>query len=291
GLGLIGGSYAQTLRDRGLVEKIWGVDRDIQHQEEALSLGLVDQMLPLEEAISQSKLVLLAVPVQAVRILLPKILDQISPDTVVFDAGSTKLAICEAVKTHPRRGQFVAIHPIAGTENSGPKAARLDLLPGKLCILCEKELSTPRARQKIEQLHRDLGMELLYMSAEEHDKHLAYISHISHLTSFSLALAVLRAEEDEEQIFQFAGSGFASTARLGKSSPEMWASIFLDNQKPLLEVLDKYLQVLESFREMIRKGDRAGMLEWMTKANEIRRILDKQKVAKKDKDQGLSPEP
>ncbi len=275
GLGLIGGSYALSLRSRGLVGEIWGVDQNPVHQETALKRGLVDQIRPWEEAIPQSDLVLLAVPVEAIRHLLPQLLEHIPEHTVVFDAGSTKRSICEAVREHPRRGQFVASHPIAGTENSGPEAALADLLPGKLCILCEKEHAKPEAWQKVEDLHRGLGMELLYMDAEEHDMHLAYISHLSHVSSFSLALSVLQAEEDEQRIFQFAGSGFASTARLGKSSPEMWSSIFLENQKPLVEVLDKYLQVVEGFRDMIRQGNRQGLLDWMGKANAIRRILEK----------------
>ncbi|HAA21470.1 MAG TPA: prephenate dehydrogenase, partial [Cytophagales bacterium] len=218
--------------------------------------------------------VALAVPVGPMKKLLPQVLDGLSADAWSFDLGSTKLALCETIADHPRRAQFVAAHPIAGTENSGPGAAMDNLFQGKRMILCETEKSNPKAVQQLVDLCQAMQMELLYMGAQEHDEHLAYISHLSHLTSFSLALSVLQAEKYEDMIFQFAGSGFASTARLGKSSPEMWTSIFLENKAPLLRVLDTYTDMLGHFRQAIEQDDTEALRRLMAEANDIRRILE-----------------
>jgi len=274
GLGHIGGTLAKTLRRVHASTEGMGVDANPAHVTQAKAAGWVDHAAPLSEAVAWADVVALAVPVGPMKKLLPQVLDGLSADAWSFDLGSTKLALCETIADHPRRAQFVAAHPIAGTENSGPGAAMDNLFQGKRMILCETEKSNPKAVQQLVDLCQAMQMELLYMGAQEHDEHLAYISHLSHLTSFSLALSVLQAEKYEDMIFQFAGSGFASTARLGKSSPEMWTSIFLENKAPLLRVLDTYTDMLGHFRQAIEQDDTEALRRLMAEANDIRRILE-----------------
>lgn len=274
GLGHIGGTYALSLRNCGQAGHVIGVDASTSHEQEALQRGIVQEVLPLEEAVLQADLIVLAIPVKAAAVLAPRILDLMPASCTLMDVGSTKGTICQAVSAHAKRDRFVATHPIAGTENSGPAAAMTDLLQGKKAIICERYHSAPDALQQVQEAYSALEMEVLFMDAEEHDVHLAYISHLSHLTSFSLALSVLRAEKEEDKIFQFAGSGFDSTARLAKSSPAMWSPIFLDNKQPLLDVLDRYMGILQEFRNQIAADDHQGLSQSMDEANEIRRILE-----------------
>ncbi|MEM7551098.1 MAG: prephenate dehydrogenase [Bacteroidota bacterium] len=274
GLGHIGSSIAQGLRKRGVAEYVVGVDRNVEHQEKALEVGTVDEVLELRAAIEKSDVIVLSIPVDATKELLPTILDLLTDGQLVIDVGSTKQKICEAVHSHPNRRKYVSTHPIAGTEKFGPEAGIADLFNDKKVVICEQDLSGPEAVRKVVSLYKVLGAELVYMNPVEHDMHLAYISHLSHITSFSLALSVLEAEKDEKQIFQFSGSGFASTARLAKSSPEMWSPVFLENKEPILSVLDQYIEKLEAFRNNIRNENREGLLNCMTEANEIRDILD-----------------
>ncbi|MEL6534961.1 MAG: prephenate dehydrogenase [Bacteroidota bacterium] len=274
GLGHIGGTLAKTLKKVHPSTQVMGVDSNPDHVTEALSAGWIDTSGSLTEAVAWAEVVALAIPVAPMKTLLPQVLDSLAPGAWAFDLGSTKLAICETIAQHPKRSQFVAAHPIAGTENSGPTAAMDDLFQGKRMILCETDKSHPEAVQHLEQLCQAMQMDLLYMGAQEHDEHLAYISHLSHLTSFSLALSVLQAEKYEDMIFQFAGSGFASTARLGKSSPDMWTSIFLENKEPLLRVLSTYTDMIGHFRQAIENDDPIALQQLMTEANDIRRILE-----------------
>ena len=267
---------ALGLREAGFGTEFIGVDQNPEHEAMAMSAGWIDRVLPLEQAIEISNLIIVSIPVGASKKLLPVILDKIDAEAVVMDVGSTKGTVCQSVETHPRRGQFVASHPIAGTENSGPTAAISSLFTDKKGIICEKGLSDMDALLRVEQVYQTLGMDILYMSAEEHDMHLAYISHVSHISSFSLALSVLKAEKDERRIFQFAGSGFDSTARLAKSSPQMWNPVFIENKNPILKVLDEYIDILSSFRKNIAEGNEENLIQQMTEANEIRRILDGQ---------------
>jgi len=194
--------------------------------------------------------------------------------SVITDVGSTKAAICAVADGHEKRRNFVAGHPIAGRELSGPDSAVEDLFKKKTTIIVDHDKSDSQKIKLVEDMYRSLGMEILYMGAEEHDIHLAYISHVSHISSFSLALSVLKAEKDEQRIFQFAGSGFDSTARLAKSSPHMWAPIFLDNKEPLIKVLDQYIDILHEFRYNIVNNRTEALVDSMTEAYEIRRILE-----------------
>jgi prephenate dehydrogenase len=273
GVGLIGGSMAIEIRNAGMADRILGVENDPHHAEQALALGLVDEILGLEEAVQQSDMVVVATPVSTAVALLPGILDVIPATGAVTDVGSTKVVICDAIRNHPRRGRFVASHPIAGTENSGPSAAFHGLFQHKLGILCEGGLSAPDATARIQALYDVLGMRLLFMEADEHDRHVAYVSHISHITSFVLATTVLEIEKSTATIFDLASSGFESTVRLAKSSPAMWTPIFVQNSRFVCEALDAYIKNITAFRDMVASGQRDALSQTMEGANEIRRVL------------------
>ena len=272
GVGLIGGSLALALR--GFQTNIIGVDSNPDHAKKALELGLVDEIKTLDEALIVSDLIILAIPVDAARMLLPNILDNIPENGVVVDMGSTKNGICKKVRNHAKRGQYVASHPISGTENTGPEAAFSTLFKDKMTIICEKELCNLNAIELIEKMFGLLEMKIVYMNPEEHDRHIAYVSHLSHITSFTLGLTVLEIEKDEKNIFNMAGSGFASTARLAKSSPEMWAPIFEQNSHSLSKALAAYIKNLQRFKDVIDKKDTKEALSLMNEANNIRHILE-----------------
>ncbi|MDQ3291953.1 MAG: prephenate dehydrogenase, partial [Bacteroidota bacterium] len=251
GIGLLGGSFALGLKETVPNLNVIGVDNNPEHAKKALELNIVEQILPLEEAVSYADLIVLATPVNAIIHLLPRVLDLISPSSVVIDLGSTKELICSAVQDHPKRNQFVAVHPIAGTEYSGPEAAFATLLKEKTMIICEQEKSNQAAVALIEDLCRKLEMRISYMDASSHDLHLAYVSHLSHISSFALGITVLEKEKNEQNIFDMAGSGFSSTVRLAKSSPDMWAPIFTQNGKNISEALTSYIEILQQFKKII----------------------------------------
>jgi prephenate dehydrogenase len=275
GIGLIGGSLMVDLRKRGFADKIIGVDTNMHHQNIALLCGLVDENETLENAIEQSDLIVLSTPVNTNCRMLPGILDKITGTSkIVTDMGSTKASIAEISRDHPGRGRYVAVHPMAGTEYSGPLAAIGKLFDYKTAIICDKELSDPDALSKVEKMLDLLNMHKVYMNSSEHDVHVAYISHISHITSFSLALSVLEKEQEEQNILTLAGGGFESTVRLAKSNGETWAPIFLENAQYILEVMDTYIDKMNSFRKMISEKDIEGLKALMEEANKIRKILN-----------------
>ena len=271
GLGLIGGSIALDLKARGFATRIIGVDNNPEHCKQALALNIADEIQPLKESL-QSDIIIISIPVTGTAKLLPYILDNIGEKTVVLDVGSTKQQICKAIKKHPKRKQFVGTHPIAGTENSGPTAAVNNLFDKKTCILCVDD-SALWVVELVSEMYEALNMKLLFMDADEHDMHVAYVSHISHISSFALATTVLEIEKNTSTIFDLAGSGFASTVRLAKSSPEMWAPIFEQNSKYVSKALGTYIKHLTKFKKNIDKKNSKGTLEAMTKANAIRKIL------------------
>ncbi len=273
GLGLIGGSLALSLKDKGLSDTIWGVEHSEKSAQKALDLGLVDRICTVAEALAECDLIVLATPVDTIPTLAIKILNQIRPDQILMDMGSTKQELCEMTMMHPNRGRLVATHPMWGTENSGPEAAVHGAFEGRTVVICDSERSDKDALEKIENLYRELRMPIKYMSAEEQDMHCAYISHISHITSFALALTVLEKEREEEHIFDLAGGGFESTVRLAKSLPQTWAPIFLENKYNVLDVLREHIHQLQIMRRMIERDDREGLMEAMQKANKIREIL------------------
>jgi prephenate dehydrogenase len=275
GIGLIGGSLALDLRKRKFADRIIGVESSIQHQNIALLCGLIDEVDTLENAIEKSDLILLCTPVNSNCAMLPVILDRIAGTTkVVTDMGSTKGTIAQISKDHPARGRYVAAHPMAGTEYSGPLAAIGKLFDYKTVIICDRELSDPDAILEVENMMKVLNMHITYMNSAIHDIHVAYISHISHITSFSLALSVLEKEQEEENILNLAGGGFESTVRLAKSNGETWAPIFTENSDYILEAIDTYIEKMNTFRKMISEKDTAGLKSLMEEANKIRKILN-----------------
>ena len=273
GLGLIGGSLAKSCREVTYLERIVGVDMSDVHKKQALEMGLVDEVMELEEAVSTCDILVLATPVHIIVDLLPDILDLVE-DQVVFDVGSAKKAIVDCIANHPKRGRFVACHPMSGTEFSGPSAAVDKLFDGKFNVICDHEKSDADALQIVKKLCEDMGMNLLFQEAEEHDTHVAYVSHISHISAFALALTVLNKEKSEERIFQLASGGFRSSVRLAKSNPVTWSPIFAQNRDAVLDVLDEHITVLSKFRSLIIKNDWEAFSEMMEKANEIKRILN-----------------
>lgn len=274
GLGLLGGSTALGLKTNSRRFRIVGVETNREHAAQALTFGIVNKILSLEEGIHQSDVIVMATPVNIIMELLPQVLDLVSDKKIVVDLGSTKELICAQVLHHPKRRRFVAGHPIAGTEHSGPQAAFAKLLLGKQMILCEREKSDLDALDMVENLfRRKLKMRISYMNAADHDRHIAYVSHLSHISSFALSNTVLEKEKDERSIFEMAGSGFSSTVRLAKSSPSMWGPIFTQNTKNISKALNAYIKNLQQFKEILDAQDEKRSYEWMENANDIRRIL------------------
>ena len=274
GLGLIGGSVAINLRKSGRTDELIGIDSDPLNASKALEIGLVDSIGNLEDSIQDSDLIVLAIPVDAAKAMLPNILADIKDSSVVIDMGSTKQGICDRVRVNRKRGRYVASHPIAGTENTGPEAAFENLFKGKVGIICEKERSDEDALTLAEELYAILGMNLVFMEAKDHDLHVAYVSHLSHVSSFMLGLTVLEIEQDEKSIFNLAGSGFESTVRLAKSSPAMWSPIFAQNSDFISQALETYIRNLQDFKICIDNRDTEGMRQLMDQANDVRRVLE-----------------
>ena len=277
GLGLIGGSMAIDLKRKGFADQILGVEAEPVNASAAEKIGLVDRIVSLDECVRQSDLVVLAVPVGAAVRMLSELLDKIGEsgdtDKVVMDVCSTKEHLARNVKYHPCRRQYVASHPMAGTEYSGPWAAMPGLFDGHACIVCDSEESSQKAVRMVEDLYDVLNMRMIYMNSSSHDMHAAYVSHISHVTSFALALTVLDKEKDEKHIFDLASGGFSSTVRLAKSSPEMWTPILSQNRENVLHVIDTYVEKMLAFRKAIDEGDDEVVRELIEEANRIRRII------------------
>lgn len=274
GAGLIGGSLALKLKLESAVTHVIGIDKNPEHLEEALKLGIIDEFCNLESGIKKADLIIFAVPVDVTVELLPKVLDVVTDSQIVMDTGSTKTSVCNSVKNHPNRKRFVAFHPMWGTENSGPTAATTESFSGKTAVICEADLSAPDALQTASKIISVLGMQPVFMSAEDHDVHTAYISHISHITSYALANTVLEKEREEDRIFQLASSGFSSTVRLAKSHPEMWVPIFRQNKENVLDVLNEHISQLRKFKAALEKENYDLLEELIVNANKIRGILE-----------------
>jgi len=272
GVGLIGGSLALKCRKNGLANKIIGVDNNQEHALKALELGLVDEMMSLDEAVVAADVIVLAVPVGVLSKLLPHVLDMVSHQ-VVIDMGSTKSLLANLVKDHPQRGRFVASHPMWGTEYSGPTAAVENAFEDKAVILCDASDSDPDALAAATEIFESLKMRIIEMGSNDHDLHAAYVSHISHITSFALANTVLEKEKEDDAIFEMASAGFESTVRLAKSSPEMWTPILMQNRENILDVLNEHITQLRKFKSCLEKENWEYLNELMSKANQIRRII------------------
>lgn len=272
GVGLIGGSFALDFKSLDKNFRIHGLDTNPNHLQEALDLGVIDEKSSIEK-LSIADLVVLAIPVDKSLEILPEVLNRVEDHAVVFDVGSTKFDICKLVENHPKRRNFLAAHPIAGTEFSGPKAAFKGLYANKTNIICEVEKTAFKLQEAALQLFKDIGMRIRYMNPEAHDKHIAYVSHLSHISAFMLGKTVIEKEKNERDIFDMAGSGFESTVRLAKSSPEMWTPIFKQNKRNVVETLDEYIQNLQEFKTYIETDNFEAVFNEMKNTNRIKEIL------------------
>ncbi len=273
GIGLIGGSLAISLKESGFADRVIGMDASQANLDKAIRRRLIDDDLPLEAGLRQVDVIVLATPMDVMLTLLPQLLDTIRDDQTLVDVGSTKEALLELVKDHPRRGRFVACHPMAGTEFRGPEAAVPNLFTDKTCVLVDAEDSDADAVDTAKRVFRCAGMRFTHLGRAAHDLHCAYVSHISHIASFALALTVLEKEKDEQRIFELASSGFGSTVRLAKSSADMWVPIFRQNRDHVLDVLDEHIEQLSKFRTQLIKRDYAGFYARIERANQIEKIL------------------
>ena len=273
GVGLIGGSMALALKEKGIAKKIIGVGRSEISIKKAIDLGIIDEAMTLEDAVKNSDLIYVAIPVDATIPVMLQVMDLMNDKQIAVDAGSAKFALCDALKNHPMRKRFVATHPMWGTEYSGPEAAVKGAFAGRACVICEKEKSDEGALQVVENIYKKLNMHIIYMDSVSHDIHAAYVSHISHITSFALANTVLEKEREEDAIFEMAGGGFESTVRLAKSNPAMWAPIFMQNRENVLDVLNEHISQLRKFKSSLEKENMEYLIELMENANKIKRIL------------------
>jgi prephenate dehydrogenase len=273
GIGLIGGSMALELKQLFDDCIIIGVDQSDTHLEEALSLGIIDEKGGLD-TLAEADRVILSIPVKECLRLLPSILDQLNKDALLFDVGSTKEQFCKVVENHPKRDQYLAAHPIAGTEFSGPKAAHIGLFKGKPQILCEAKKTRADLLTWSKTTFRQMGMYLRFMGPQEHDRHMACVSHLSHISSFMLGKTVLEQETNEQNIFDLAGSGFESTVRLAKSSPDMWAPIFEQNKENVLEILSAYIKNLEAFKSKLAADAIDDLHQQIKHTNQLTTILN-----------------
>jgi len=274
GTGLIGGSLALSLKKNGYASKIIGVDASEQHLHQAKEIGIIDEMASLAVAVGQSNLVIIAVPVNIAPTILLQVLD-VTTNQVVFDVGSTKAAICSIAAQHPNSAQFVATHPMWGTEFSGPQAATSNAFSGKAAVICASANTNTQALEKVQEIYTSLGMHLIYMNANEHDVHVAYISHISHITSFALANTVLEKEKEGDAIFELASAGFESTVRLAKSNASTWMPILRENKENVLDVLNEHISQLKKFKSCLEKDNYTYLTELIENANTIRKVLDR----------------
>lgn len=271
GLGLIGGSLGLALTNKNY--KVYGFDNNDLHSKKAVELDLVCDIISIDEMLNICEVIFVATPTRVSLNIIKKLLSKVKPNQVVIDVGSTKMLICNELLNVKNRKNYVSAHPIAGTENSGPTAAIHDLFLNKKLVICDKEESSNSALTSAIKIFLALNCSIVFMNSEEHDKHLAYISHLSHVCSFALGLTVLDIEKDEKSIFNLAGSGFSSTARLAKSSPAMWESILIQNKTNLLPAIDEYIKHLNILKIAIEKEDTESLLKNMIKANEIRTII------------------
>jgi prephenate dehydrogenase len=273
GIGLIGGSMVLDIKKNYPEAVIYGIDSNEEHLTKAAEIGVIDHKSKLED-VSNADIVIVSIPVDVQLTVLPKVLDLVLDNTLVMDAGSTKEDICLAVKNHPKRRNYLAMHPIAGTEFSGPTAAHNGLFSEKTNIICEVEKTAFKLQEIALDIFSKLGMRIRYMDPKSHDKHIAYMSHLSHISAFMLGKTVIEKEKNERDIFDMAGSGFASTVRLAKSSPAMWAPIFEQNKTNVIETLDEYINNLQQFKELMKQNDFTEIYNEMESTNHIKQILN-----------------
>ena len=272
GLGLIGSSLALKISEVYNDITIYGEDISESNLKYTIENKIIGNKLE-EKDYSKLDILFVAIPVDQVLKVLSPILDKVGENTLVVDLGSTKKPICDLVNSNQNRRKFLAAHPIAGTEFSGPISADISLFDNKTIILCETEKTENRLLNIAKDLFLNIGMSIKEMTADEHDKHIAYVSHLSHITSFMLGKTVMDKEKDEETIYDMAGSGFESTVRLGKSSPSMWTPIFNQNKKNIIDALDEYLKNIKNFKHLIETDNLSEMFNEMEQINGIKNIL------------------
>jgi len=272
GIGLIGGSLAIDIKAAFDDVVLYGIDKEPANLSKAMELGFVDHSAKIKDLV-KADVVIIAIPVDATNSILPEVLEMVADHAVVIDMGSTKQKLCEAVAAHPKRRNYLAAHPIAGTEFSGPEAAKANLFRGKTNIICEVEKTAFKLQERALAIFNRLGMRIRYMDAASHDKHIAYVSHLSHISSFMLGKTVIEKEKNEKDIFDMAGSGFASTVRLAKSSPAMWTPIFKQNKENVVETLEEYIANLQQFKTLIETDDYEAIHKEMEATNHIKTIL------------------
>ena len=273
GVGLMGGSFALDIKVPFPSSVIYGIDNSFENLQKAKEIGLIDFVISFND-LHKMDLILVAVPVNHSLSLIPKVLDLVNSNALVFDVGSTKEAICELLSNHPKRGNYLAAHPMAGTEFSGPEAAQKGLYVGKTNIICEFEKTDIKLRKIALKIFKSLNMKTIYMDPKSHDVNVAYVSHLSHISSFMLGKTVIEKEENENNIFDLAGSGFESTVRLAKSRPETWTPIFLQNKGNLVLAIEEYISNLSLIKELILKENEVELSEILNNTNRIKEILN-----------------
>lgn len=274
GMGLIGSSFALALKEKKVVSEVIAIDLDVANAKKSLDLGIADRVTTLEDAATLVEGIIISTPINYIVENTKKCLDIIPENVWIFDVGSTKQSICEKLRYDKKRENFIALHPLSGTENSGPENAFSNIFENKICIACEKELSNPLLLEKVINLCERVGFNMIFMNPKEHDKHIAYVSHLSHITSFALGASVMKLEKDEKNIFNLASTGFESTVRLAKSSPDMWTPIFLDNKKHISNAIKIYIDELNTLLGYIEKDNKENLNEYMKTVNKIRPVLD-----------------
>ena len=277
GIGLMGSSFALDFRSKNKNSKIYGFDKDQKSLDYSIKNKIVDELLS-DENCRHLDFLIISVPVHYISNIVKKYLNHISKNTLVIDLGSTKKSICDSLKNHPKRDQFLATHPIAGTENSGPMSAVSGLYFNSINIICESNKTRLDLLEKALKLFKSFKMKIIKMDPSDHDKNIAYLSHLSHISSFMLAKTVLKKKSLKKNIFDLAGSGFESTVRLAKSSPETWTSIFNDNKSNITKALDEYIDNLKEIKSLIDNNQKDILFDDLNKINLIREILSGIKI-------------
>ena len=273
GLGLMGGSFALDIKTPFPNSIIYGLDNSEDNLKKALKIGLIDYQIKYSE-LNKMDIVLVSVPVNHLLKIIPKVLDTVGKNTLVIDVGSTKEAICSLLKNHINRSNYLAAHPMAGTEFSGPSAAQKNLYIGKTNIICEFEKTDNELGKFALEIFEGLKMKTIYMDPKSHDVHVAYVSHLSHVSSFMLGKTVIEKEKNEDNIFDLAGSGFESTVRLAKSNPKTWTPIFLQNKTNLAAAIEEYVSNLNLLKEFILNENEVELSETLNNTNRIKEILN-----------------
>jgi len=271
GLGLMGGSFALACKNNYHFDKIYGVDNNKNHLQKALELNLIDEAIEFEELV-KCDVIVIAIPICAIICVLDDLSKlPLKENVTIIDFGSTKKEIIQKCPKN-LRPQFVASHPMAGTEYSGPQAAIPDLYENKIMVMCNIEDNNNYQLNIAMEIYDALKMNIKIMDADEHDRHAAFISHMPHVVSYSLANAVLK-QEDNEHIIALAAGGFRSMARLAKSNPAMWKDIFESNEKNLLDAIDAFRKELKTAKKLIKKKKYNELYRWMESGNKLHDIL------------------